>query len=116
MTTSIQGGTTKYQDSDSDSSADSDFRASPSLAGSDYDSSSDEAGVSRARTSKDHDEKFASGDEGVVVEGNRKKRKKKGKKSKKALADGGEDAMHIDADEDGVGARLRRRKDMVAEK
>ena len=103
-------------DSDSDTSADSDFNASPSPAGSDYQSSSDEDGTKKPRRNTGEDEKLASGDEGVVVDASRKRRRKKGKKGKKVQFEDGGEAMDIDQEEDGVGARLRRRKDKITER
>ena len=110
--------TTAPQDaaSDSDTSADSDFYASPSPAGSAYNSSSDEDGTKKPKRKTAEDEKLASGDEGVVVDASRKKRRKKGKKGKKVQFEDAGEVMDIDREDDGVGARLRRRKDKIAER
>ncbi len=81
------------------SSEDSDFAASPS----DY-SSDSEAGNKRKRKAGDE---LASGDDGVIDAGRKKRRKKFSKKK-----DG---ENHVDDVEGGVGERVRRRRAGVIE-
>ena len=98
---------------------DSDFAASESY-GSDYDSSSSETLSSRRQAQHagcQAEEVLASGDEGVVESGKRKRKrrhKKKGGRKRKqehGAAEVATDEEDEDIDEEGVGARLRRRRE-----
>lgn len=98
---------------------DSDFAASDSY-GSDYESSSSEPSVSRSKSkgAAGHaEEALASGDEGVVESGKRKRKKKHKKKDRRRDEDReGAEALVNEEDEgyeaeEGVGARLRRRRE-----
>ena len=102
---------------------DSDFAASDSY-GSDYYSSSSEhatLGTKSKRATGPIQDTLASGDEGIVESGKRKrkrKHKRKGKRKGKAPQDAG-DVKDEDGEEDeeeGVGARLRRRRNGRAER
>lgn len=102
---------------------DSDFAASDSY-GSEYDSSSSEHptfGPESKGATGQNQEALASGDEGIVESGERKrkrKRKRKGKGKGKERKDAGDvgDEDGKDDEEEGVGARLRRRRDGLAER
>lgn len=98
---------------------DSDFAASDSY-GSDYESSSSEPSVSRSKSKGAAglaEEALASGDEGVVESGKRKRKKKHKKKDRRRDEDReGAEALVNEEDEgyeaeEGVGARLRRRRE-----
>ena len=101
---------------------DSDFAASDSY-GSEYESSSSEhatSGPKSKRATGQVQEALASGDEGVVESGERK-RKRKHKRKGKGKDKGGQDAGDVGVEdgedgEEGVGARLRRRRDGRAER
>ena len=96
---------------------DSDFAASDPY-GSDYDSSSSETFTTNNKGKRpidQPDEALASGDEGIVEPGKQKRRKKhkKGKGKAKGRAKGDEARKEDDEydEEEGVGARLKRRRE-----
>ena len=103
---------------------DSDFAASDSY-GSDYESSSSEPSALRPKSkggAGHAEETLASGDEGIVESGKRKRKRKHKKKDKGKNRDregadelGNEDEEGYEAEE-GVGARLRRRREGRAER
>lgn len=101
---------------DSDSH-DSDFAAS--LSASDTEGSTSSDGESRRRPKRKvagDEDALASGDEGIVESGKRKKRRKHTKKSKsKESKSFGQHEEGYESEE-GVGARLRRRRDGKAER
>ena len=92
--------------SDSDTS-DSDFAASVSAPDTEGPSSSNEEGNhTKKRKRTGADEALGSGDEGVVESGRRKKRRKQKRKGK--VGEGGQEDGES---EEGVGARLKRRRE-----
>ena len=103
---------------------DSDFAASDSY-GSDYESSSSEPSALRPKSKVDDghaEETLASGDEGIVESGKRKRKRKHKKKYRGTARDwqgagelGDEDEEGYEAEE-GVGVRLRRRREGRAER
>ena len=97
---------------------DSDFAASDSY-GSEYESSSSENATSRPKSKRatgQIQETLASGDEGVVESGERKRKRKHKRKGKERQDAGDVEAEDGEDGEEGVGARLRRRRDGRAER
>ena len=98
---------------------DSDFAASDSYGSESYSSSSERATSGRKvkRATGAIQEALASGDEGIVESGKRKRKRRHKRKGKKRQ-DAGDvrDENAEDDEEEGVGARLRRRRDGRAER
>ena len=117
MATVIQSIDPKASGSDTD---DSDFAASDSY-GSDYDSSTSEGSTKKVKSRKIAgvgDEALASGDEGIVEYGRRKQKRKHKKSQGKLKQDGDKAEAEEDesAGEEGVGVRLKRRREGKAER